>query len=997
MKQQLPFPLRSRSIAYAAADRPQSTRLIESNPTLGAGEPPPVATASDFRLNITQSETRPLFARLSRGTAMARRLLGIGLGLFLAGSTARAVDYYVATNGNNAWSGRLPAPNSNRTDGPFASLERARDEVRRLKSAGPLTSSVTVQVRDGTYFLPQTLKLGAPDSGTTENPVVYRGYQDERPVLVGGRPITGFKPYKGQILQADVGAQGFTGVYFRQLLLDGERQPLARYPNYDAANPYGGGWAYADGNYIPKYKDIPGESRRTFNYAPADARAWSRPEEGEVFVFPRYNWGNDILPIASIDRTSRRITLTRDASYSIRPTDRYFVRNLFEELDAPGEWYLDQRTWTLYFWPSAPLQNKAVYAPTTRTILEIGEGASDITFRNFVFECSEGTAISLHNTSRCLIGSNIIRNVGGYDGSGVEVAGGFRNGIVGNDINGTGRSGISISGGDRKTLTPAENYADNNYIHHVGVISKQGVAISLNGVGNRASHNLIHDCPRTGIGFRGNNLVIEYNEIRHVDLETEDTAAINTGGRDWISSRGSVVRYNFVHDVMGYGYRDGKWLSPFLAWGIYLDDNTGGVDVIGNIIARVPRAGIFLHNGRDNHMENNVLVDNALQQVEYYGWTKDHVYWKRHLPTMIEGYEMVAHEPAWKTMRNMDIYPADAPVASGLIMTGNEFHRNIIYYHDPASRLFSFQHVPFDHYQSDYNLVYHFGQPILTGQAQAGKVASPNLVPNAEFAGGRPDTLAPGWQWQIDPAPAANADVAGNTVPAWQWRTDPAPTAGSGITEGPTGKRALRINAATGKQAGHADHPIVVSDEFPLESRHYYRLSVRMKGTTPNTAAKMMLQWYDPSLGFFGFWSTYPCDIKVGNEWKEHELVFRILGPGDLNYRAEMKRFRFRIDFNDGAGSLFVTDVAVHEIAVPDEWASWQAMGLDTHSIVADPLFVNPAKDDYRLKPASPALKLGFKPIAIDQIGPYKDSRRATWPIVQAEGAREKPLITDAK
>ena len=214
----------------------------------------------------------------------------------------------------------------------------------------------------------------------------------------------------------------------------------------------------------------------------------------------------------------------------------------------------------------------------------------------------------------------------------------MRYGVVGNDISEIGSHGTSLSGGDRKTLTPALNFADNNYIHHVGVFYKQGVGISLTGVGNRASHNLIHDGPRMGIMFSGNNLVIEYNEIRHVNLETEDTGAVYTGGRDWISSRGTVIRNNYFHDILGYGKDEtGRWISPHFAWGVYLDDNTGGVDVIGNIIARCSRAGLHLHNGRDNHMESNVFVDNGRQQFEYNGWTGTSRMWLDHLPTMIQG------------------------------------------------------------------------------------------------------------------------------------------------------------------------------------------------------------------------------------------------------------------------------------------------------------------------------------------------------------------------
>ena len=106
-------------------------------------------------------------------------------------------------------------------------------------------------IRGGTYELPVTLRFTAQDSGTAAAPIVYRAYQQEKPVLTVAHRLTGFVPYKGKILKADVGAQGMHGIYFRQLFYDGNRQQLARYPNYDAANPYAGGWAYVDGKSFP--------------------------------------------------------------------------------------------------------------------------------------------------------------------------------------------------------------------------------------------------------------------------------------------------------------------------------------------------------------------------------------------------------------------------------------------------------------------------------------------------------------------------------------------------------------------------------------------------------------------------------------------------------------------------------------------------------------------------------------------------------------------------
>ncbi len=701
---------------------------------------------------------------------------------------ANAAEFFVAPDGTDT--------NEGTKRHPFATLEKAREAVRAV--AGK--EAATVWLRGGIYSLPKGIRFEAKDGGTSNAPVVWRAWKDEKPILVGGKTIANFVPYKGGILKADVGAQGFAGIYFRQLIFDGKRQFLARYPNFDPQNPYGGGWAYADGKLKPMYADVPGEDRVTFAVKTNDVRSWARPDEVEVFVFARYNWWNDIRAIKSFDPATRKMTLTRDASYPVRPGDRYYFQNALEELDAPGEWYLDHKTWTLYFWPPAPLAKKTVVAPTTREILQIAPGTANLTFRGLTFECSAGTAVAMTGTTNCLIAGCTIRNVGDFNGSGASISGGFRNGIAGCDIFETGSHGISISGGDVKTLTPAENFADNNYIHHIGVFYKQGVGVSMGGVGNRASHNLIHDGPRMGIMFHGNNLVLEYNEIRHMNLETEDTGAVYTGGRDWLGSRGTVIRYNYFHDMFGFGHDEkGVWQSPRFAWGVYLDDNTGGVDVIGNIVARCPRASIHLHNGRDNLIVNNIFVDAGQQQMECSGWTDKHRMWKDHLPTMIKGYESVAGQPAWQKMRNMNLHPTNAVLPDGKIMSGNQFSQNIIAWHAPDAKYTSFKSFPYDHNLCDSNLVWHCGLPVK---------------------------------------------------------------------------------------------------------------------------------------------------------------------PGEFTNK---------------------------NISVTNAWSAWQALGMDVHSVIADPLFKNAAKDDYRMKAGSPAFKLGFVQIPVEKIGPYKDELRASWPIVEAEGAREKP------
>lgn len=708
-----------------------------------------------------------------------------------------AADLFVSPAGRDTWSGRIAAPAADGTDGPFATLERARDEIRRRRTASATAEPFTVQVRDGRYALARPLQLEARDSGTAAAPVVWRGYRDERPLILGGKSIGQFTVHEGKILKADVGAQGFKGVNFRMLLCDGRQQILARYPNYDPKNPYGGGFAYVPGQHVEMYKEVPGEDKRTFHYAEADARHWANPTEAEVMVFPRYNWWNNLVRIAALDPVTRTITLAADCSYSIRPDDRYYVRNLREELDSPGEWYLDRATATLYFWPPDGADLKTVFAPALRTLLQLGAGTAHVTFRGFVFEGAEGTAITFKDTTACRVVASTIRNVGDYSGNGISIDGGTANGVVGCDLHDIGSSAISLSGGDQKTLTSAGNFAENNYIHHTGRLYKQGVGISLRGVGQRAAHNLIHDCPRFAIQFMGNNHVVEFNHVRHVNLETADTGAIYTGGRDWLGSRGSIIRYNWFHDMLGFGFEKGKWVSPHFAWGVYLDDNTGGVTVYGNIVARAVRGLIHLHNGRDNTVENNIFIDGTQQQIQLSGWTDQHRYWVNHSPTMIKAYESVIGQPIWRAMPHMDLHPRDAVLPDHTIMAGNTFSKNILYWTRPASNYVAARSFSFAHNSIDRNLLWHAGEPV---------------------------------------------------------------------------------------RASHKKDGVV-------------------------------------------------------------------------------------------------------------DWAAWQATGMDRNSVIADPRFVDPAHDDYRLRADSPAFALGFKTIPVERIGPYADADRATWPIVEVEGAREHPTV----
>jgi hypothetical protein len=904
--------------------------------------------------------------------------------IFIA-STAFAADWYVAPDGNDAWSGQLPAPNAEKTDGPFATLAKARDVIR------PLPGARTVHLRGGLYELPQGLKFTHEDSGRDYAPVVWQAYEKEMPVLIGGRAITGWKPWKDGILQADTGAQGFKGIAFKQLLFAGRRQILARYPNFDPQNPYGGGWAYADGEMWPMYAEKDGEDKRTLLVKPQDWRAWTKPEDVEVFVFPRYNWWNDVLRVKSVDAEKRTITTVRDGSYAMRANDRFYFQGAQEELDAPGEWYLDRASSTLYFKAPAPIESAKVFAPTARDILRF-EGTEYLTLRGLTFECAEGSAIVFTKTNHCRVIACTVRNVGDFSGTGISVNGGSDNGIVGCDIHDTGSNGVALSGGDRQTLTGAANFVDNCYIHHVGVFYKQGVGVALNGVGQRVSHCLIHDTPRFGIMFGGNSHILEYNHLRHLALETEDVGATYSGGRDWISPRGTVIRYNYIHDVLGYGW-NGKWVSPYFAWGIYLDDNSGGVDVIGNIVARCGRSLIHGHSARDCRVENNVFIEGGMRQWEFNGWTTKHRFWESHLESMIKGYESVVNEPAWRFLRGMQFHPRDIPDDEGRVMSGNVFQRNIMAWKNPEARALNVVAYNPGRNIFDHNLYWSHGQSLKTGIRKAGPVIGGNLAPNPGFQPGDLGKLPPDWNWQI--------------------RTPDAK--GALVDDASDNRRVLRIDAAFDGAKKRDNYPILTSREIELKPGASYRLRAQMRfepradalPRVPNqkaaaqervppvsARAALMVQYYHGAKDGqpAHFWASSPSDAKLNRAWQTFEFAFTIPAKGEKGWHERMQKFRIRLDWAEKEGALFVRDVELHETESLDEWQSWQQTGGDRNSVIADPKFLAPEKDDYRLAPDSPAFALGFQPIPVEKIGPYKSDDRATWPIVEAEGAREKPL-----
>ncbi len=516
---------------------------------------------------------------------------------------------YVATNGSDHWSGRAPAPSPDGTDGPLASIECARDEIRRMRLTGPLPDGgATVCVRGGVYELSDTLRLTADDGGTAKTPIVYRAYKDEPVRLIGGKGVTGFKPVtdravldrldkaaRGKVLQADLKALGITdyGKLMRrgfvcaghpaalELFFQDRPMTLARYPNE--------GWL--------KIKAAPaGQKGGKFTYEGDRPKRWSKADDIWVHGYWTRDWADTYEKVASIDTKTRTLTtVPPHGAYGYKPGQRFYVHNLLEELDAPGEWYVDRKTGILYFWPPAPIEKHKAYVSILHTLVSM-ENTAHVTLRGFAFECCRGTGVLIRGGSHNRIAGCTLRNIGGY---GASIRGGTENGAVGCDVYHTGDGGIGLSGGDRRTLKPGKNYAENNHIHHFARWSRTyRPAVSMGGVGNRIRHNLIHDGPHAGIQGGGNDHLVEFNEIHSICQETGDVGAFYIG-RDW-TQRGNVIRHNFFHHIRG-PYTHG-------AMAVYLDDAASGATIFGNVFYRASRAA-FIGGGRDNVVENNIFVD----------------------------------------------------------------------------------------------------------------------------------------------------------------------------------------------------------------------------------------------------------------------------------------------------------------------------------------------------------------------------------------------------
>lgn len=473
---------------------------------------------------------------------------------------------------------------------------------------GPDLPALTIRALGPGARLVGGIVLSDPQWGPVSDPAVLHRLPEPardkvRALALDGAGLAGWSGGLAGPVHRGMGIG--VGAVRSELFVGGHALTPARWPN----EGFSGVESVTDPGTTPRnaQPDIP-ESERvvekprggTFTLAdtPADHERLARwAGAGDVWAsgYWWWDWADEQIPVARVDPEAGSVSLALPHTYGMRDSARFYVTNLPEELDSAGEYWIDTDAGVVYAWlPAGEEHAEAAVSLLGEPMLSLDQ-ARDVTIEGLSFEFSRGVGIAAMGVEGVRVTRCTFTNLGtqavDLDGSHSTVSA-----CLFEDVGG---GGVSLSGGDRGTLTHADNAVEDCVFRRCGrVLRTYNPAIRLTGVGQRVSHNEISDLPHIALMFGGNEHTIEANRIHHVVQETGDAGAIYCG-RDW-TIHGTVIRENFFHDIRG---SDARYQNA-----VYLDDMASGITVESNLFI-LCNWGMLVGGGRDDIIRNNAFLE----------------------------------------------------------------------------------------------------------------------------------------------------------------------------------------------------------------------------------------------------------------------------------------------------------------------------------------------------------------------------------------------------
>lgn len=546
--------------------------------------------------------------------------LGLIMGMLAASpdkvEASGEISLYIAPDGNDNNDGSM--------DAPFATIGRARDEVRKIIAEG-MNGNITVYLRGGDYYVESSIDFDERDSGRNGFTVTYRNYPGEEPVIVGGKKITGWEPDSGNIYKAYVGYEFYT------MYANGKRATEARIPNqgyfFPAVSSNNTNIHYAEGQIPEPLDDL------------TNVRAFCMP--GQAFTV------TTVSSVVDIDYVENIIKVDHSPYGGMTAGQNgYYLTGSRSFLDMPGEYYYDRTSGYLYYWPedsTTPIGEQEIIAPATKRILNLVGSDSTKLVENIIFD---GLTIKCTDMGRLYLSSKTAGN-GGLErddcrdgtvfmenavnitvrnckillsGLSAVVLNKYsqNNTIYGNLVEDFGYHGIYLValGPNKAGYINKNNLISNNLVRRGGqlILHGAGIEILMSG-GNEVSYNRVSDMRRSGIALLGDRYVVDYipeaikyvnhwdyiysrdnvikyNEVTNVVTEANDSGAINL----WGNGKNNIIENNWVHDTRGMAF--------------YNDDMSDYTIFRNNVASNVTAFPFILKGMKVDCINNIVVTDN---------------------------------------------------------------------------------------------------------------------------------------------------------------------------------------------------------------------------------------------------------------------------------------------------------------------------------------------------------------------------------------------------